>query len=131
MSDPERENGGDDASILRKMAWGQVDVEVIGVEVMDDLLHGSSEEGGGSVRTSESGHLDLEAGDVPATFHLPHAIFRMMDASSPPFSLPRSDTDAQLCLCSFSQYFRTSLFEIFLYRRYAQLRKLGHQLGVF
>ncbi|VDO20361.1 unnamed protein product [Heligmosomoides polygyrus] len=38
------EDRGDDVSILRKMAWRQVDVaiEEIGVEVVDDLLRGPS-----------------------------------------------------------------------------------------
>ncbi|VDO91164.1 unnamed protein product [Heligmosomoides polygyrus] len=43
-------------------ALGQVDVaiEEIGVEIVNDLLHGSSGRGNGSVGTSESGHLGLE-----------------------------------------------------------------------
>ncbi|VDP55242.1 unnamed protein product [Heligmosomoides polygyrus] len=54
------------ASILRKTAWGQVNVaiEEIGVEVVDDLLHGPSGRGGGSVSTTESGRLGLEVGGV-------------------------------------------------------------------
>ncbi|VDO26572.1 unnamed protein product [Heligmosomoides polygyrus] len=60
---------------------GQVDVaiEEIGVEVVDDILLGPSGRGGGSIRTSESGHLFLEVGEVPAGI-----------------------VDAQTCLCSFS-----------------------------
>ncbi|VDO63294.1 unnamed protein product [Heligmosomoides polygyrus] len=68
VSDLGRENRWDDVSILRKMAWGQVDVaiEEIGVEVVDDLLHGPSGRGDGSVGTSESGHLGLEVSEVSA-----------------------------------------------------------------
>ncbi|VDP40208.1 unnamed protein product [Heligmosomoides polygyrus] len=94
MSDLGRENRGNDVSILRKMAWGQVDVaiEEIGVEVVDDLLRGPSGKGDGS----ESGHLGLEVGEVPAGI-----------------------ADAQTCLCCFSQHFRPFLLKILLYRRSA------------
>uniref|UniRef100_A0A8L8K4I7 Aquaporin n=1 Tax=Heligmosomoides polygyrus TaxID=6339 RepID=A0A8L8K4I7_HELPZ len=99
-SDFGKEKRRNDASILRKMAWGQVDVaiaiEETGVEVVDDLLHGSSGRGDGSVRTSESGHLFLEVGEAPA-----------------------GSADVQPCLCSFSQHLRRSLFKILLYRRSA------------
>ncbi|VDO78612.1 unnamed protein product [Heligmosomoides polygyrus] len=47
VSDLGRENRGDKVSILRKMAWGQVDVaiEEIGVEVVNSLLHSPSVRG--------------------------------------------------------------------------------------
>ncbi|VDO68126.1 unnamed protein product [Heligmosomoides polygyrus] len=95
VSDLGRENRGNDVSIRRKMAWGPVDVaiEEIGVEVVDDHLHGPSGRSDGSVRTSESDHLGLEDGEVPASI-----------------------ADAQPCLCCFSQHFRPSLLETFLYR---------------
>ncbi|VDO88690.1 unnamed protein product [Heligmosomoides polygyrus] len=67
VSDLGRENRVSDVSILWKMAWGQVDVviEEIGVKVVDNLLHCSSGGSEGSVRTSESDHFCLEAGEVP------------------------------------------------------------------
>ncbi|VDO62459.1 unnamed protein product [Heligmosomoides polygyrus] len=56
MSDLGMENRGDDASIPRKTAWGQVDVaiEEIGVEVLDDLLYGPSGRGDGSICDSSA-----------------------------------------------------------------------------
>ncbi|VDP63959.1 unnamed protein product [Heligmosomoides polygyrus] len=80
------------------MALEQVDVaiEEFRVEVVDDLLHGLSGRGDGPVRTSESGYLGLEVGEVPAGI-----------------------ADARLCLRSFSQHFRPSLLKIFLCRRSA------------
>ncbi|VDP21942.1 unnamed protein product [Heligmosomoides polygyrus] len=88
-SDLRRENRGNDVSILRKMAWEQVDVaiEEIGVEILDDLLHGPPGRGDGFVGTSESGHLGLEVGEDPAGI-----------------------ADTERCLFNFGQHFRPSPF---------------------
>ncbi|VDP54532.1 unnamed protein product [Heligmosomoides polygyrus] len=77
---------------LRKTACGQMDVAIkeVGVQVVDDLLHCPFGRGDGSVRTSESGHLGLEVGEVPmgiAPLTLPCRWFTNRSYSSSMFSM--------------------------------------------